>query len=108
MAIAEFGEAMLAIPQTIGENAGLDPVDVALDLVAQHNAGGWQEAIRIPSDGEVGGPPTVDAIAVRLVEPKEVVVQALKSATEAAVMILRIDDVIMMKAENPSPMQGMG
>lgn len=108
MAISEFGEAMLAIPQTIGENAGLDPVDVALDLIAQHNAGGWEEAIRIPLDGEVGGPPTVDAIATRLVEPKEVVVQALKSATEAAIMILRIDDVIMMKADNPSPMQGMG
>jgi len=110
MAVMEFGEAMFVIAQTIGENAGLDPVDVGLAMEAAHLDGGWEQGIFIPDEDSSGEAVTThDTISALIVEPAEVVRQALKSATEAAIMILRIDDVIMMKNESPPAMQqGMG
>jgi chaperonin GroEL (HSP60 family) len=103
MAVEAFGKAMMIIPQTIGENAGLDPVDVALLMESEHRDDEkWASALLIDGEDETGTALVCDAITGLIVEPTSVIIQALKSATEAAIMILRIDDVIMMRNEGPN------
>lgn len=102
MAVESFGKSMMIIPQTIGENAGLDPVDVALIMGSEHRANNWKSSLLIETEDESGNALVCDGIERLIIEPASVLIQALKSATEAAIMILRIDDVIMMKNEGPN------
>ena len=102
MAVEAFGKSMMIIPQTIGENAGLDPVDVALIMGSEHRENNWKSALLIETEDESGNALVCDGIEKLIIEPASVLKQALKSATEAAIMILRIDDVIMMRSEGPN------
>ena len=103
MAVEAFGKAMMIIPQTIGENAGLDPVDVALLMESEHREEeNWHSALLIDSADETGTALVCNGLEKLIIEPATVITQALKSATEAAIMILRIDDVIMMRGETPN------
>jgi chaperonin GroEL (HSP60 family) len=103
MAVESFGNSMMIIPQTIGENAGLDPVDVALLMDSEHREDEkWASSLLIDGEDETGTAAVCDAIENMIIEPASVIIQALKSATEAAIMILRIDDVIMMRSEGPN------
>lgn len=88
LAIQSFGEAMEVIPRGLAENAGLDPIDILVELRATHEQGKISYGVDI-DNGKVG-----DAIELGVVEPLKVKTQAIKSASEAAEMILRIDDVI--------------
>jgi len=88
LAIEAFADAIDVVPRTLAENAGLDPIDSLVDLRAQHD-GGDRSAGLDAYTGEV-----VDMNEDGVVEPLRVKTQAVESATEAAVMILRIDDVI--------------
>lgn len=100
MAVEAFGKALWAIPETLATNAGLDPVDVVLAVEAKHRAG--ESNIGVNVEAEIDGGSmnyTIDAMRQSVVEPAAVVRQALKSATEAAIMVLRIDDVILMNKE---------
>ena len=83
-----FANALEVIPRTIAENAGLDQIDVLVALRAAHDAGCATAGVDVRT-GEA-----VDMEAAGVVEPLRVKTQAISSATEAAVMILRIDDVI--------------
>nr|WP_049933862.1 thermosome subunit alpha [Halarchaeum acidiphilum] len=88
LAVEAFANALEVGPRTLAENAGLDPIDSLVDLRAQHadgNTGAGLDAYT----GEV-----IDMEGEGVVEPLRVKTQAIESATEAAVMILRIDDVI--------------
>jgi thermosome len=93
LAAEAFAEAMEIIPKTLAENAGLDPIDAIVDLKAAHERGDKSAGLNVFT-GEV-----VDMVKEGVIEPLRSKVQAIRSATEAAVMILRIDDVIAATTE---------
>lgn len=105
LAIEAFASALEVIPRTLAENAGLDPIDKLVELRATHEKGKKTFGLDV-----FEGKP-VDMLAAGVVEPLRVKTQAIASAAEAAVMILRIDDVIASaKSTGPSPeeMAAMG
>ena len=91
IAIDQFANAMEIIPTTLAENAGLDPIDVLIEMRKAHKDGKKYAGINVFT-GKI-----VDMKNERVLEPLRVGKQAINSATEAAVMILRIDDVIASK-----------
>ena len=104
LAVKSFAEALEAVPITLAENAGLDPIDIISELRARHEKGEIWAGIEVHS-GKVQ--PMNNA---GVFEPLAVKKQIIKSATEAASMILKIDDVIAagkMKAP-PTPPGGAG
>ncbi len=103
-AIEAFAAAFTVIPRTIAENSGLDPIDAVVALRAAHERGEANAGL----DVRTGKP--ADMPAAGVLEPLRVKKQAVASATEAAVMILRIDDMIASsKAPGPAvPPGGMG
>ena len=88
LAVKSFAEALEAVPVTLTENAGLDPIDVLSELRARHEKGEKWAGIEVHS-GKVQ-----EMTAAGVFEPLAVKKQIIKSATEAASMILKIDDVI--------------
>ncbi|NHJ20734.1 MAG: thermosome subunit [Candidatus Lokiarchaeota archaeon] len=89
LAVEVFADTLDIIPKTLAENAGLDQIEVLMKLRASHQAGNKFAG----HDLETGD--VIDnMMSVGVVEPTIVKVQAIKSSTEAASMILRIDDVI--------------
>jgi thermosome len=100
LAIEAFADAMEVIPKTLAENAGLDQIDSLVSLRSQHEKGVKSAGL----DMETGKP--VDMLNLGVVEPLRVKTQAIQSAAEAAVMILRIDDVIASKSGGPGGMPG--
>ena len=91
MAIEAFASALEIIPRTLAENAGLDPVTTIIALRKAHADGASHSGINVYEGG------VVDMQAANVLEPLRVVEQAIQSATETAIMILRIDDVISSK-----------
>jgi thermosome len=97
LAIEAFAAALEIIPRSIAENAGLDPIDMIVAIRAAHEAGNRTFGL----DVYEGKP--VDMLRAGIVEPLRVKTQAIMSAAEAAVMILRIDDVIASsRAQGPA------
>jgi len=98
LAIEAFANAMEIVPKTLAENAGLEPIDVIVDLRAAHEK----------QDGQLMGVNVFNGKVENtynrgVVEPLVVKEQAIKSATEAASMILRIDDVIASTRPKEGP-----
>ena len=103
MAIEAFASALEIIPRTLAENAGLDPVTTLIELRKAHADGQSHAGINVYDGG------VVDMKAANVLEPMRVVEQAIQSATETAIMILRIDDVISSKGVSmDGGMGGMG
>jgi len=92
IAIEAFADAVEVIPRTLAENAGLDPIDILIELRQQHKKGNKAAGINVFS-GKVS-----DMRKENVIEPIRVGSQAISSATDAAVMVLRIDDVIAAKS----------
>ena len=88
LAIKQYAEALESIPLTIAENAGMDPIDTIISLRAKQNNGKKGAGINA-RESKIG-----DMNSLSIVEPLVVKEQIVKSATETACMILRIDDVI--------------
>jgi chaperonin GroEL (HSP60 family) len=88
LAIKKYAEALEVIPLTIAENAGMDPIDTMANLRAKQNQGRKWTGI------DAKNTKIADMLSIDVVEPVAVKEQIIKSATEAACMILRIDDVI--------------
>ena len=88
LAMKLYAEALEIIPLTIAENAGMDPIDTIITLRANQSSGKQTVGINA-KEGKIGNMFSLD-----IVEPLAVKEQIIKSATEAACMILRIDDVI--------------
>jgi thermosome len=88
LAIKKYAEALEVIPLTIAENAGMDSIDTMATLRSKHNQGQKWTGI------DAKNTKIADMMAIHVVEPIVVKEQIIKSATEAACMILRIDDVI--------------
>jgi len=101
LAIEAFADSVEIIPRTLAENAGLDPIDVLVELRAKHGRDGKHFGLDV-FDGKVK-----DMFKEGVVEPLRVKTQAIDSASEVAVMVLRIDDVIAtskkMGGGGPSP-----
>ena len=100
LAIEAFSAALEIIPRTLAENAGLDPIDTLVGIRAAHEAGKKTFGL----DVDAGKP--ADMLKAGVVEPLRVKTQAISSAAEAAVMILRIDDVIA-SSKSAAPEGGM-
>jgi len=95
IAINAFADAVEIIPRTLAENAGLDPIDILVQLRSAHEKPNQQFTGIDVKTGK-----TVDTFEKGIVEPLRVKTQAIKSAGEVTEMILRIDDVIAaMKLE---------
>lgn len=103
LAVRAYAEALEIIPKTLAENAGLDPIDMLMDLRSSHEKGLKTAGLDV-FKGEV-----VDMWEAFVVEPLRVKTQVINAATESAVMILRIDDVIATtKSQGGAPGMDMG
>ncbi|MFA5103126.1 MAG: thermosome subunit beta [Candidatus Thermoplasmatota archaeon] len=91
MAIEAFANAVEIIPKTLAENAGLDPIDLMLEVRRSHKKGGKYAGVDV-INGKVS-----DMFKINVIEPLRVSVQEVQVSTEAATMILRIDDIIASK-----------
>ena len=100
LAIRAFADAVESIPLTLAENSGFDPVDCLTALRAKHGQGMKNYGLDITT-----GEPA-DMLAQGVVEPLKVKTQAIKSAAEAATMVLRVDDVIAAKREEMTAKPG--
>ncbi|HIE13669.1 TPA: thermosome subunit, partial [Candidatus Bathyarchaeota archaeon] len=106
LAVQHFADAIEVVPITLGENAGLDPIDILSELRARHEKGEKWAGV------DVFGGKVEDMEKLEVYEPLAVKKQVIKSATEAATMILKIDDVIaagkMKPPKTPSEEGGGG
>jgi len=106
LAIEMFADAMEIIPKTLAENAGLEAIDVLVELRAAH------EKVEGKNKGVNVFTGKIENMRDKgVIEPVIVKEQAVKSATESAAMILRIDDVIASTkpkdtGKTPSPPEG--
>lgn len=94
LAVEEFANALENIPLTLAENAGLDPIDILTELKAKHDQGRKNDGINIFSNK------VEDSIESGIIEPIKIKKQAIASASEVAIMILRIDDVIASSSKS--------
>jgi thermosome len=104
LAIQEFAEAIEIVLLTLAENAGLDQIDILSELRSRHEKGEINSGVDVLS-GKVS-----DMKKIEVFDPLTIKKQAIKSATEAATMILRIDDVIAAGKTKapPTPPGGAG
>ncbi|MDO9550051.1 MAG: thermosome subunit alpha [Methanoregula sp.] len=100
LAIEAFASSMEIIPRVLAENSGLDPIDMLVNLRAAHESGKKTFGL----DVKAGKP--ADMLKAGVVEPLRVKTQAISSAAEAAVMIIRIDD-ILTSSQSGAPGGGM-
>jgi len=97
MAIEAFANAIEIVPKTLSENAGLDPIDMMLEVRSQHKKGKKHAGINVLY-GKVD-----DMLKNKVIEPLRVSLQEIEASSEAATMILRIDDVIASKGGGAPP-----
>ncbi len=109
MAIEAFANAIEIVPKTLSENAGLDPIDMMLEIRSAHKKGNKYAGINV-FNGKID-----NMIKNNVIEPLRVSKQEIEASSEAATMILRIDDVIASKGGGGAPagmppggMGGMG
>ena len=105
LAIGGFADAVEIIPRTLAESAGMDAIDTLVKLKSEHDKGKTDTGIMV-QDAKTG-----DMWKANVIEPLKIKTQAIKSASEAAIMILRIDDVIASTKKGgmpPMPDGGMG
>jgi thermosome len=98
LAVQRFSEAIEIVPLTLGENAGLDPIDILSELIARHEKGEKWAGVDV-FEGKIR-----DMKELKVYEPLAVKKQIIKSATEAATILLRIDDVIASAKMKAPPM----
>ena len=112
LAINAFADSFEVIPRTLAENAGLDPIDTLTELKARHDS--RESTIGLNISATSTGQEICDTLKKGIIEPLEIKNQAIKSASEVAIMILRIDDVIASSksgsepSQMPQGMPGMG
>jgi len=107
LAVEKYAEAVEFIPSILAQNAGLEPIDALVELRSLHEKGEIWSGVNVLK-GKIS-----DLFKEGVLEPSLVKKQTIKSATEAAVMILRIDDVIAAappkeKGKEGGPVPGGG
>jgi thermosome len=98
LAVQKYADALESIPLTLAENAGMDPIDTQVELRAKHGSGKKWFGVNVLA-GKIS-----DLESEEIFEPAAVKEQIIKSSTEAASMILRIDDVIAAGRSKSPPM----
>jgi thermosome len=98
LAVEAYAEAVETIPLTLAENAGLDPIDIMVALRAEHEKAGNKNFGIEVTTGKIK-----NMLDLKVIEPLRVKQQVIKSATEAANMILKIDDLISVKGGGHAP-----
>ncbi len=101
LAVKAFADAVEIIPKTLAENSGIDPIDMMTELKAMHDKGKKWAGVDVFT-GKV-----MDAWKAGVIEPLKIKTQAVSSAAEVAMMILRIDDVIAGSSKESGPSRGM-
>ena len=106
LAIDEFANSLESIPETLAENAGMDPIEIVTELKRRHETGLSSQGLNLFTNK------IEDTLAAGIIEPVKVKSQAISSASEVAMMILRIDDILVSKGSSkgklPSnPYEGM-
>lgn len=102
LAVEEFASALEFIPTTLAENAGLDPIDILTELKSRHDSGDKNAGLNLFTNK------IENVLEARIIEPLKIKSQAINSATDVAMMILRIDDVISAKDKTGATGRGMG
>jgi thermosome len=97
LAVTAFAEALESIPVAIAQNAGINPIDILVDLKSKHNS---LQNIWFGVNTQTGK--AADMLKMDVVEPLRVKTQVIKSAVEAVTMILRVDDVFASKGGSSS------
>ena len=92
LAVTAFAEALEAIPVAIAQNAGIDPIDILVELRSKH-----QSAQNVWFGVNISTGKTADMLKMNVVEPLRVKKQVINSAVEAVNMLLRVDDVFSSK-----------
>ena len=95
LAINAFAEAVEIVPRTLAESTGKDPIDILVELRTTHERGNKNYGVDV-LNGKVA-----DMEQLNVIEPLKIKTQAIKSATEASEMILRIDDIITARTTGP-------
>ncbi|MCX6675497.1 MAG: thermosome subunit alpha [Methanothrix sp.] len=101
LAVIKYAEAMEIVPRTLAENAGFDAIDKIVELKNAHEKN--KNAGLNAYTGEI-----MDMYKLGVVDPTRVKIQAIRSATDAASLILRIDDVMASTKKKPERAPGMG
>lgn len=101
LAINSFANAVESIPKSLAENAGLDTIDILVELRAKHDKPANKNLGVDVYEGKIA-----DMMKLGVIEPLRVKTQAIKSASEAAIMILRVDDVIAASKKEITPPKG--
>ena len=101
LAVEEFASALEFIPTTLAENAGIDPIDVLTELKSRHDAGEKNAGLNLFTNK------IENVLETRIIEPYKIKSQAINSASDVAIMILRIDDVVASSGGRGG-MSGMG
>jgi len=102
LAIYEFAKSLECVPATLAENAGLDPIDILTELKAAHEKGEKSFGINLFNNK------VENVLSAKIIEPYKIKSQAISSASEVAMMILRIDDVIASKPNKGGNMMSDG
>ncbi len=89
LAVEEFASVLEVIPETLAENAGLDPIEIVSELRRRHEGGNMYEGLNLLHDR------IENCQTAGIVEPLQVKQQAVSAATEVAALLLRIDDVLI-------------
>ena len=101
LAVEEFASALEFIPITLAENAGLDPIDILTELKSRHDSGEKNTGLNLFTNR------IENVLEARIIEPLKIKTQAINSASDVSIMILRIDDVISARGRESSGM-GLG
>ncbi|WP_136718475.1 thermosome subunit alpha [Halorientalis salina] len=88
LAVSAFADALEVIPRTLATSAGLDPIDTLVELRNRHHRDEWRSGLDVVT-GEMG-----DMVDRGVVEPASVKRHAIPSATDAATLLLGIDDML--------------
>jgi archaeal chaperonin len=95
LAIESFADALETVPRTLAASAGLDPIDVVVELRVRHHDGDHAAGLRLEEEpGRIG-----DVVAGGVLEPLAVTDRAIASAAEAATVLVRVDEVVTATPE---------
>jgi thermosome len=102
LAVEEFASALEFIPVTLAENAGMDPIDILTALKSRHDSGEKNAGLNLFTNR------IENALEAKIIEPLKIKSQAINSASDVSIMILRIDDVISATDKTSSEIGPMG
>jgi chaperonin GroEL (HSP60 family) len=97
LAIEAYASAFESIPRTLAENSGFNPIDKLVELKNAHSKGKKNAGLNV-YNGKI-----VDMLAEGVLEPLRSKRQSIQSASETAVMLIRVDDMMVTQSKSPGP-----